>query len=118
MNLSLGFPAAAGLETVVTQFQESHRNPDSCVRAVHHQPASDGIFVDLPAGIDPRLRLALEERGISRLYSHQSDAFHAVESGRNIVIVTPTASGKTLCYNLPVLNLLLRDDGARAMYLF
>jgi DEAD/DEAH box helicase domain-containing protein len=118
MNLSLGFPAAASLETVVTQFQNSHRDPDSSVRAIHHQPASDGIFADLPAAIDPRLRLALEQRGVARLYSHQADSFAAVAAGSNVVIVTPTASGKTLCYNLPVLDLLLRDDGARAMYLF
>src|SRR5262249_61320301 len=93
-------------------------DPDSSVRAIHHQPASDGVFADLPAAIDPRLRLALEQRGVARLYAHQADAFEAIEGGRNVVIVTPTASGKTLCYNLPVLNLLLRDDGARAMYLF
>ena len=118
MNLSLGFPAAASLETVVTQFQTAHRDPDSAVRAIHHQPASDGVFAELPGAIDPRLRAALEKRGIARLYSHQADAFAAIDAGRHVVIVTPTASGKTLCYNLPVLNLLLRDDGARAMYLF
>jgi DEAD/DEAH box helicase domain-containing protein len=118
MNLSLGFPGAVSLETVVAQFQTAHRDPDSSVRAIHHQPASDGVFADLPAAIDPRLRTALEKRGIARLYSHQADAFAAIDAGRHVVIVTPTASGKTLCYNLPVLNLLLRDDGARAMYLF
>jgi DEAD/DEAH box helicase domain-containing protein len=118
MNLILGFPSAASLETVVTQFQAAHRDPDSSVRAIHHQPASEGVFADLPAAIDPRLRTALEKRGIARLYSHQADAFAAIDAGRHVVIVTPTASGKTLCYNLPVLNLLLRDDSARAMYLF
>jgi DEAD/DEAH box helicase domain-containing protein len=118
MNLSLGFPAAVSLETVVTQFQTAHRDPDSSVRAIHHQPASEGVFADIPSTVDPRLRAALEKRGIARLYSHQADAFSAIDAGRHVVIVTPTASGKTLCYNLPVLNLLLRDDGARAMYLF
>src|SRR3954470_22006284 len=117
MNLSLGFPHAS-LETVVTQFQAAHREPDSSVRAIHHQPASEGIFAELPAAVDPLLRAALEKRGITSLYSHQADAFEHIEAGRNVVIVTPTASGKTLCYNLPVLNLLLRDPGARAMYLF
>src|SRR3954447_17687199 len=117
MNLSIGFPNAS-LETVVTQFQAAHREPDSSVRAIHHQPASEGIFSEMPAGLDSRLVTALEKRGITRLYSHQAEAFEQIDAGRHVVIVTPTASGKTLCYNLPVLNLLLRDPGARAMYLF
>src|SRR3954468_16453961 len=117
MNLSIGFPNAS-LETVVTQFQAAHREPDSSVRAIHHQPASEGVFADIPAAVDPRLAVALEKRGITRLYSHQAEAFEQIDAGRHVVIVTPTASGKTLCYNLPVLNLLLRDPGARAMYLF
>jgi DEAD/DEAH box helicase domain-containing protein len=118
MNLSLGFPTSVSLESVVTEFQAAHRQPDSCVRAIHHQPASEGLFAEVPNTVDPRLRTALEQRGITRLYTHQADAFNAIQAGRNVVIVTPTASGKTLCYNLPVLNLLLGDDGARAMYLF
>src|SRR4051794_29830546 len=118
MNLSLGFPSAVSLESVVTEFQTAHRQPDSSVRAIHHQPASEGQFAAIPAGVDARLRTALEQRGITRLFTHQADAFDAIEAGKNVVIVTPTASGKTLCYNLPVLNLVLRDDAARAMYLF
>ena len=127
MNLSLGFPEFSNelassnkpsLELVVSRFQAAHREPDSPVRAIHHQPAAEGIFADIPESVDARLRGALEKRGIQRLYSHQAEAWSHVENGRNVVIVTPTASGKTLCYNLPVLNLLLRDPGARAMYLF
>ena len=57
-------------------------------------------------------------RSIDRLYTHQAEAFSHASAGRNVVIVTPTASGKTLCYNLPVLNGLLADPNARAMYLF
>src|SRR3954447_1156218 len=117
MNLSLGFPAAS-LETVVTQLQAAHREPDSSVRAIHHQPASEGVFAEIPAAVDPRLRTALDKRGIQRLYCHQADAFDQIQAGKHVVIVTPTASGKTLCYNLPVLNLLMNDPGARAMYLF
>src|SRR5947209_2263241 len=101
MNLSLGFPNA-GLETVVTQFQAAHREPDSSVRAIHHQPAAEGIFCEMPAGVDSQLVTALEKRGVTRLYSHQADAFEHTGAGRHVVIVTPTASGKTLCYNLPV----------------
>ncbi|HXA52389.1 MAG TPA: DEAD/DEAH box helicase, partial [Candidatus Acidoferrum sp.] len=106
------------LEAVVSQFREIHREPDSAVRAIHHQPASEGVFADMPPAVDPRLSGVLAKRGITRLYSHQAEAFERIQAGDNVVIVTPTASGKTLCYNLPVLNLLLNDPGARAMYLF
>ena len=127
MDLSLGFPEFSqelaiatkpSLEAVVSRFRAIHKEPDSPVRAIHHQPATEGSFADIPAGVDPRLRMALEKRGIARLYTHQADAFEQTAAGRNTVVVTPTASGKTLCYNLPVLNLLLGDDGARAMYVF
>src|SRR5207244_1000767 len=57
-------------------------------------------------------------KGVSRLYTHQAAAAEAVHSGRNVVIVTPTASGKTLCYNLPVLNAILENSDTRALYLF
>jgi DEAD/DEAH box helicase domain-containing protein len=127
MNLSLGFPeftqelavsTKSSLEAVLARFLKSHEEPDSPVRAIHHMPATEGTFAEMPAAVDPRLRAALEKRGITRLYVHQADAFEQIEAGRNVVIVTPTASGKTLCYNLPVLNCLLGDPGARAMYLF
>jgi DEAD/DEAH box helicase domain-containing protein len=127
MNLSLGFPEFSqelavprkpSLEAVVARFQSAHQKPDSAVRAIHHQPAAEGVYAEIPPAVDARLRAALEKRGISRLYAHQADAFDDIERGRNVVIPTPTASGKTLCYNLPVLNRLLREEGARAMYLF
>jgi DEAD/DEAH box helicase domain-containing protein len=106
------------LDAVVARYRSAHGEPGSPVRAVHHQPAAEGSFAAIPPAVDPRLRAALEKRGIARLYSHQAEAFEAIESGRNVAVVTPTASGKTLCYNLPVLNLLLGDPNARAMYLF
>jgi DEAD/DEAH box helicase domain-containing protein len=127
MNLSLGFPEFSrelavsrkpSLEAVVARFQTAHQEPGSAVRAIHHQPAAEGVYAEIPAAVDARLRAALVKRGISRLYAHQADAFDEIERGRNVVIVTPTASGKTLCYNLPVLNRLLGEEGARAMYLF
>ena len=86
--------------------------------ATRYVAAKDGIYAPLPETIPPPLRDVLAERGISRLYIHQAEALREVEAGRNVVIVTPTASGKTLCYNLPVLNPLLQDPGARALYLF
>jgi DEAD/DEAH box helicase domain-containing protein len=71
-----------------------------------------------PAGIDPRLVDALRGRGIEAPYTHQAAAYEAAAAGRNFVVVTPTASGKTLCYNLPVLGAVAADPAARALYLF
>jgi DEAD/DEAH box helicase domain-containing protein len=75
-------------------------------------------FAPLPAELRPELVAALAGRGIERLYSHQADAYQAVRKGRHLVVVTPTASGKTLCYNLPVLQRLLENPQRRALYLF
>jgi DEAD/DEAH box helicase domain-containing protein len=71
-----------------------------------------------PSEIDDRLIGALRERGVEAPYTHQAAAFTAVRAGENVVVVTPTASGKTLCYNLPVLDEIARDPAARALYLF
>src|SRR6202034_2021055 len=106
------------LEAALTRFQAALDEPGSPVRAIRHEPAAEGIFQDLPASLHPALRQALEDRGIHRLYSHQAEAFKQILQDRNVVVVTPTASGKTLCYNLPVLNLVASDPGARALYLF
>ena len=75
-------------------------------------------FSPLPADLRPELVTALAGRGIQRLYSHQADAYRAVRRGRHLVVVTPTASGKTLCYNLPVLQRLLEDPQRRALFLY
>src|ERR1700676_4035478 len=108
-----------GLAGAIARFQEWMANPDSPVRAIRHQPAKDGEFVEFPELLALSLRQALQEgRGIAKLYSHQAEALAHAEGGRNVVVVTPTASGKTLCYNLPVLNTLIADPNARAMYLF
>jgi DEAD/DEAH box helicase domain-containing protein len=81
-------------------------------------PARDGEYAEIPDGIDERIVGALRRRGIERLYAHQSEAIGHALGGRNVVVVTPTASGKTLSYNVPVLNEILRDPDARALYLF
>src|ERR1019366_4060757 len=86
--------------------------------APRYVAAGEGVYAPLPETIPPPLRDVLRERGISQLYIHQADALVEVDAGRNVVIVTPTASGKTLCFNLPVLARLLQDPGARALYLF
>jgi DEAD/DEAH box helicase domain-containing protein len=80
-------------------------------------PEHAAQLLPLPGELDPRLAAALRTRGIQQLYSHQRAAWDAVTSGRHTVVVTPTASGKTLCYNLPVLQAALADR-AKALYLF
>ena len=84
----------------------------------HVVSASPATFAPLPADLRPELAAALARRGIERLYSHQAEAFEAVRSGRHLVVVTPTASGKTLCYNLPVLQRLLESPERRALYVY
>ncbi|MEN6318727.1 MAG: DEAD/DEAH box helicase [Syntrophaceae bacterium] len=88
------------------------------VRALKQIPSSEGHFADFPDWIHPQLRSVLVKRGLTQLYSHQADAVNLVRNNRNVVLVTPTASGKTLCYNLPVLNRILEEPETRALYLF
>ncbi|TAN33720.1 DEAD/DEAH box helicase [bacterium] len=84
----------------------------------HGIPEAPANFAPLPSDLRPELVEALARRGIQRLYSHQADAYDAVRRGRHLVVVTPTASGKTLCYNLPVLERLLESPERRALYLY
>lgn len=96
------------------QQPELHR----CVTHWEQIPPRPAAYAPIPRDLDPRLRGALWQRGIKELYTHQAEAFEAAERGDHFVVVTPTASGKTLCYNLPVLDTLLSDPDARALYLF
>lgn len=80
--------------------------------------AKEAVFDPLPGELNPVLGEILAKRNIKKLYSHQASAYNVIRGGDNAVIVTPTASGKTLCYNLPVLQHLLEDGQARALYLF
>jgi len=92
--------------------------PDGWVTAVRRLPARGAEYAAFPDTIDPRLRAVLEARGLDRLYTHQADAISHALAGRHVVITTPTASGKTLCYNAPILSTILRDPSTRALYLF
>src|ERR1700683_2364056 len=107
-----------GIETSVARFEQWMAVPDSPIRAIRHQAAREGEYPEIPASVASALRDALIARGIPKLYVHQAEAFERTQAGWNVVVVTPTASGKTLCYNLPVLQRLIADPGARAMYLF
>jgi len=81
-------------------------------------PAVPPRYAEWPTGLDDRIIDALRERGIHQLYTHQTDAITAALSGQNTVVVTPTASGKSMCYNLPVLHTILQEPSSRALYLF
>ncbi|MDP9147329.1 MAG: DEAD/DEAH box helicase [Acidobacteriota bacterium] len=86
--------------------------------AVRHFPAREAQWADFPEWANADLRTAYAAKKIARLYSHQAAAAEAVHAEKNVVIVTPTASGKTLCYNLPVINAILENSDTRALYLF
>src|SRR6202521_3233584 len=86
--------------------------------AVRHYPAREAQWAEFPEWVHADLRAAYYAKGIRQLYTHQAAAAEAVHAGKNIVIVTPTASGKTLCYNLPILNAILESSDTRALYLF
>jgi DEAD/DEAH box helicase domain-containing protein len=88
------------------------------ISAVHHIPAREAKFAQMPEWIRAELAGAYAEKGVAELYSHQAAAAAIVREGRNVVVVTPTASGKTLCFNLPVLNAVLENPDTRALYLF
>jgi DEAD/DEAH box helicase domain-containing protein len=91
---------------------------DEVLTAVRHIPAREAKFVPMPDWARPELVAAYRGKGIDQLFSHQGAAAELARSGKNFVVVTPTASGKTLCYNLPVLNAILEDADTRALYLF
>jgi len=81
-------------------------------------PARPAIHAPIPQEVAPQVREALRRRGIEQLFSHQAEAFQLARSGKSLVIATPTASGKSLCYNLPLLDTFAREPQARALYLF
>ena len=107
--------------TRVTQVLDTFAARDHAgevLTAVRHYPAREAQWAEFPDWVRPELRAAYSAKGIRRLYTHQAAAAEAVRAGKNVVIVTPTASGKTLCYNLPILNAILADGDTRALYLF
>jgi DEAD/DEAH box helicase domain-containing protein len=81
-------------------------------------PAKKARFAPFPSNVHPALQNAIEAKGIHSLYTHQYHSYQTLMEGRNVVVVTGTASGKTLCYNLPVIDRLLKNENDTALYIF
>lgn len=101
------------LGTLVARYREGE-----VLTSVRQIAARKAKFCPAPAWVTSTLCEAYRAKGIQEPYSHQANAAELVHDGRNVVVVTPTASGKTLCYNLPVLNAVLENPDTRALYLF
>ena len=109
-------PDSAQIREVIDLWTESPENvAQMTIRK--NVAAEKARYSDMPDGLNQVILDILAKRGIERLYSHQSEAISHTLSGKNVVVVTPTASGKTLCYNLPVLSEIM-SNGGRALYLF
>ncbi len=106
-----------GLAAVLERWLESNW-VRPCVCADETQPSSSGLYADIPPSLPPGIARALRARGVERLYDHQARALSFVTAGKHVVIATPTASGKSLCFHLPVLQAYASDRGARAIYLY
>ena len=106
--------------TLIEYIEKLKNNPAFMKNVTSWQvvPERKARYGEFPEDLDPRVKQTLHERGIDRPYIHQSRAIAAALSGQDFVVVTPTASGKTLCYNVPVLDSILKDESARALYLF
>jgi DEAD/DEAH box helicase domain-containing protein len=107
----------ARVTEVLDTFAARDRDGET-LTAVRHYPAREAQWAEFPEWVHADLRAAYNAKGIRQLYTHQAAAAEAVHAGKNVVIVTPTASGKTLCYNLPALDAILANDDTRALYLF
>ena len=103
------------------QLLEKLKNDASFMKQVtswQEIPAREASYAPWPEELDERIPPALGKHGVHALYTHQARAFSCAARGKDFVVVTPTASGKTLCYNLPVLSAILKDNDARALYIF
>jgi DEAD/DEAH box helicase domain-containing protein len=109
--------APAAVEAVLERLLDE---PSLARGVVHHavMPARDADTAPFPAWLDQRIVAALAGRGVTSLYRHQAEALDAIHAGEDVCVVTPTASGKSLCYELPVLQALTEDPSARALWLF
>ncbi len=105
------------MDTLLEKLREDPQFSDQ-ISHWHTVPRREGRYAALPSDLAPELQGLLQKRGIDRLYRHQLDTFQAARRGEHVVVVTPTASGKTLSYNLPVVQTLLEQPEMRALYMF
>lgn len=105
------------IEEIIQSWKRS-KNISPCLTDLRIFKKREGRYRPFPDFLHPLLKEALRSEGIESLYSHQAEAIKHVQEGQDVVVVTPTASGKTLCYNLPVLNKKLSDPSSKAFYLF
>src|SRR5881296_1396318 len=117
VRTSVRFPARVSLEQILDGLLRDEEFQQMVTRW-ERIPAQPARYARFPEWLDGRIGAALRRRGIQQLYSHQAAALDATRVGKHIVVVTPTASGKTLCYNLPVLDAIAKDHTARALYIF
>ena len=96
----------------------SAREVPPLISHYHYLPGQEGVFGSPRQPLAPPIRAALEKAGIPRLYAHQAQALDLLQDGRHILVATPTASGKTLIYNVPVVSAILAEPDSRALYLF
>jgi DEAD/DEAH box helicase domain-containing protein len=117
MRTAVRFPARVSLEQILDSLA---RDPDfsQMVTRWERIPPRRASYAEYPAWLDGRISATLRRRGILSLYSHQAEALETTHAGKHTVIVTPTASGKTLCYDLPVIDAIAKDPTARALYIF
>jgi len=105
-----------GLSTVLAHWRSARLWQNFCADTL--RPAQAAQFCDVPRCLAASLQSALQRKGIEKLFTHQVQSYELAQAGHDLVVATPTASGKSLCYNLPILDRLARTPSARALYLF
>src|SRR5256712_10353119 len=111
------FPARVSLEQILERLARDDEFQRTVTRW-ERLPAKPASYAEFPSWLDGRIVATLRRRGIEALYSHQAEALETAHAGKHTVVVTPTASGKTLCYDLPAMDAIAKDPSVRALYLF